>query len=106
MGIINFQNFWHLNMRSKQRGAAQHLYKLLQLLFCNLNLVYSFLDDKQPSNLCLNTSSNGELTTLQGFKRSLTFFFYSIPTPHTTFSNPTISFSVVCVGQELGQSFP
>ena len=40
---------------------------------------YSFLDDKQPSNLCLNTSSNGELTILQGFKLSLTFFSTAFP---------------------------
>ena len=34
------------------------------------------------------------------------YHLYSISTPHTTFSNPTNSFSVLCVGQELGQSFP
>lgn len=39
---------------------------LLQLSFHNLNPIYSFLDDKQPSNLCSNTSSSGELTTPQG----------------------------------------
>ena len=30
------------------------------------------------------------------------YHLYSISTPHTTFSNPTNSFSVLCVGQELG----
>lgn len=39
---------------------------LIQLSFRNLNPFYSFQDDKQPSSLCLNTSSNRELTTPQG----------------------------------------
>ena len=47
---------------------------LFQLSSRNLNPVYSFLDDKKPSNLCLNTSSKGELTTPRGSKFSLTFF--------------------------------
>ena len=82
-----------LNMRSKERGVAQNLYKLLQLSFCNLNLVYSFLDDKQLPNLCLNISHNGELTTLQGFKLSLTFSSVALPLRIPLFKSHQLIFS-------------